>query len=179
MVTPALAKTVINTPTTANAIKSSKPLKSAPSDASIRQLMEVTHSEAELANALVDSIVSDIANFDYGNQVDLGKATPEQIKQVNNIVKRYVEQIVKSIVESPKTQQQLEDSFITNAKKYYSQEDVNMLLEFFGSGVADRYEDMSFAYAKEYGAKLGNEYKAEMSKVAPKIITEVQAVFKK
>ena len=152
-----------------------------PSDESVLQLMEVTHmadmmksmlSPEGSENNMVQAIIQSQLQSD-----DLPDLNTEQYQQVKNIIIKNYSDMMRQA--EPQLTQLAQQSFITAAKKYYTQEEVDAQLEFYGSAAGQSIIKKQPAVMTEYFTTIRPEVVSimnqQMKQTMPKMVAELKA----
>lgn len=152
-----------------------------PSDESVLQLMEVTHmadmmksmlSPEGNENSMVQAIIQSQLQSD-----DLPDLTTEQYQQIKDIISKNYSDMMRQV--EPQLTQLAQQSFITAAKKHYTQEEVDAQLAFYSSAAGQSIIKKQPAVMTEYFTTIRPEVMSimnqQMKKTMPKMLAELEA----
>lgn len=143
-----LANTTFAKPTSTNQNMAS----TTPSDASLIQLAKLSNFEKEFQNGVKQGFLSSVSASVMQDKA-FQKLTPEQQNRVQKILEDFSEKILAGI-NTPELSQQALDGYVKTAKKYFTQDEVNALSQFYNTPIGQSIVKKQSAFMTEYTNEL-------------------------
>ncbi|WP_315042357.1 DUF2059 domain-containing protein [Faucicola mancuniensis] len=123
-----------------------------PSDASLIQLAKLSNFEKEFQNGVKQGFLSSVSASVMQDKA-FQKLTPEQQNRVQKILEDFSEKILAGI-NTPELSQQALDGYVKTAKKYFTQDEVNALSQFYNTPIGQSIVKKQSAFMTEYTNEL-------------------------
>ena len=143
-----LANTTFAKPTSTNQNIAS----TTPSDASLIQLAKLSNFEKEFQNGVRQGFLSSFSASVMQDKA-FQKLTPEQQNRVQKILEDFSEKILADI-NTPELSQQALDGYVKTAKKYFTQDEVNALSQFYSTPIGQSIVKKQPVFMTEYANEL-------------------------
>ncbi len=123
-----------------------------PNDASLIQLAKLSNFEKEFQNGVKQGFLSSVSASVMQDKA-FQKLTPEQQNRVQKILEDFSEKILAGI-NTPELSQQALDGYVKTAKKYFTQDEVNALSQFYNTPIGQSIVKKQSAFMTEYTNEL-------------------------
>ena len=147
-----------------------------PTDASLRQLMQVTHTSEMIESSMTNQI--EVIGPVINSQLEKQDLTPAQRQKANAVITKYITQLLQG--SQAKVSQIAQQEYIDVAKKHYTQEEVDAQIEFYSSAVGQRIIAKQSVVMQEFTLsatpKIMAVVDAQANQVLPQMDKELKAI---
>lgn len=153
-----------------------------PSDESLEKLLVIQHFDKIMDKTNQQSVTMVKSILESLNLTGDKQLTAQQNQQIKQLMQQFVEEIIKE-QNTPAVRRQYRNAFMQVAKNTYTQQEVNALIDFYGSSMGQQIVNKQGQFSTDYMKavlEISMQYQQEiLNTKLPKFTKDIEKVLNK